>query len=297
MDINSYKSRVDVQVRPSDTIPSDSIRINRFYIDWDEDGQPYEAFATQQQDHLSQYDKGDYAEEPSRHRKIYKAGTVQNKIKQSKTIGENKMNKPTKTNEVKIKGNPLIQRTLRNLKNSSDLKPSKIIVECDMAKPAISIRKKQVIQVCDQNGNVTNTIDRNTDPQLYDKLCGMTSDNTHEQTVQHPKEFKVFNIDDMKSSKMDADQYQYNKAHKECYECDEEDDEEDIGFNMPAGFGVTPMRAINQVSFKRGGMFENLQQVVTDVSKILTQNAQSIEDIKQQKKFIKERKKLLNNKK
>jgi len=41
MDINSYRSRVDtqpVQINRTDSIPSDSIRITRFFIDFDEDG-------------------------------------------------------------------------------------------------------------------------------------------------------------------------------------------------------------------------------------------------------------------
>ena len=403
MDINSYRSRVDtqpVQINRTDSIPSDSIRITKFFIDFDEDGQPFEAFSTQQQTHLSQHDKGDYAEEPSRHRKIYKAGTVQNKIKQSNTIGGNKMqnnkkliteniqekiklmsdvntygwilpkiarnvfrdaqtitseiikenpdakkfvdefdvyflishftnligapalNKfiiepymkecmkyykqkreiydrqhpqqtnesiPTKTNEVKIQGNPLIQRTLRNLKSSGDLKPSKIILECDMAKPAISIRKKQVIQIRDQNGNMIRVIDKATSPELYNQICGGTT----EQFTQpeYPQQFST-NTPQINTTQYDEqvdDTQQFDNGFDTEYAGYNQDDEQRLHLNQHnrhlgdglrnhpfAGFGVSNIPIITPPMFN-GKMFENLQKTVQDIDKLITQNTETID--------------------
>lgn len=422
MDINSYRSRVDtqpVQINRTDSIPSDSIRITRFFIDFDEDGQPYEAFATQQKEYSSKYDKGDYAKEPNRHRKIYNAGVVQNKIQQSvidftpsnadpvwvlnnrlqlfqkmvkdfynqtnqqelykfliklindtlnsksfsedekfaiasiiqKTLKDdrptfnravalymlkhiddwnileyiqkqNQLRKQGKSvaelmqfyatgsivdianelskrahmvNENKIIGdkykmnqkqkprkNPLIQRTIRNLQTQDQLSHH-IIKQCDGVgnMQGITATKKQVIQIRDQNGNMIRVIDKATNPELYNQICGSNAEQLASFKNQEPVKMTPPDMNYNNYDESTEDTQQFDNG--QCETCE---DEYDVKFRDPfgdglrnhpfAGFGVSQIPVITPPTFN-GKMFQNLQKTVQDIDNLLIQNTQTID--------------------
>lgn len=416
MDINSYRSRVDlqpVQLNRTDSIPSDSIRITRFFIDFDEDGEPYQHAETGQTNQMQFSGEDDMIKQSVKDFSIqnmdpvevikksphlfinaitsYRNGTnkqtLQNfvyrlvnqilfhtnklndddkyslailiqkylnndrkkfntavgniflehledifhriseymhqpanpysedetvkqslsmrqifysqiqktiisistdvylQIIQGNNINENKLHGEVKKmkQQHKQRKNPLIQRTLKNLKTQAQLN-SYLIKECDLQNSGMTITKKEIIQIKDEFGNVINIIDKSTNPELYNQVCGMKSQPSQPELQREPEPQHMNfipnhvnpsqqqNVQSMIPRRFDITKIQ-NEQLPQQIEQDEDDYDDTRAY---AGFGVSQIPVITPPSFNHK-MFQNLEKEVQNIDKLITQNSETID--------------------